>query len=51
LAEKAGMKIINYLVTGVDEDYSNADDYGDAIAVSYFPAGVAGKATPTNYAD
>jgi len=51
LAEKAGMKIINYLVNGVNEDYSNADDYGDAIAVSFFPAGVAGASTPTNYRD
>ena len=51
LAEKGGMKIIDYLVTGVSNDYSNTADYLDAIAVSFFPAGVAGKSTPTDYAD
>jgi len=51
LAEKGGMKIIDYLVTGVSKDYSNTDDYTDAIAVTFFPAGVPGESTPTNYAD
>ena len=51
VAEKGGMKIIDYLVTGVAKNYKNSDDYGDAIANTFFPAGVPGKATPTSCVD
>lgn len=46
-AEQYGWQIINYILTGGVENITK----GPQIGVTYFPAGIVGKATSTNYKD
>ena len=49
MAKKLGMKVVDYIMD--DGDFTKFKDPYSSTSVSYFPAGVAGKTTPTNPKD
>jgi len=49
MADRLGMKVVDYLMN--DGDFTKFKDPYSSTSVSYFPAGVAGKTTPTNPID
>jgi len=49
MADRLGMQVINYIMD--DGDFKSFQDPYSSNATSYFPAGVPGKATPTNPTD
>jgi len=52
-AEQIGWSVINYIIDGASDDDDNPPIYpnGPVDSVSFFPAGDAGKKTPTNQQD
>jgi len=49
MADRLGMKVVDYIMN--DGDFQSFQDPYSSNTVSYFPAGVAGKTTPSNPTD